>query len=132
MIRLYHYSNKDFKGSIKPCFFGENKFSGNSRRLSEVKRAYFYLEPSNKEYYFNGSKYLYIAEVSENRLYNLNIDKKGIVKRLKNTQDIYSEVKKRGYIGLIGSNGLPCVVLFKAIKIKQRKTLTEPGIYAIL
>jgi len=125
MIKLYHYSHKDFKSNINPAFFGENSFSRNSRNLSEVKRVYFYLEPSHKEYYFNGSNYLYIAEVSEKRLYNLNTDIKGIVKRLRNTQDIYTEVKKRGYIGLIGSNGLPCVVLFKAVKIKDKITLTK-------
>ena len=123
MIKLYHYSNADFNGYIKPKFFGNNSYSYNSARLSGIKRSYFYIEANKKESYFNGSKFLYIAKIKENQLYNLNTDIKEIVKRLKNTQDIYTEVKKKGYIGLIGNNGLPCVVLFKAVRISQKARL---------
>jgi len=125
LIKLYHYSNKDFKGYIKPSFFGLNGYSKNSQRLSQIDRAYFYLNNKDKEYYFNGSRYLYIAEVSKNKLYDITQDKKGIVKNLKSSQDIFNQVKKKGYIGIIGSNGFKCVVLFKAVKIKYRQTLTE-------
>lgn len=132
MIKLYHYSNKDFNGYISPSFFGENNFSNNSKRLSRIKRSYFYLDKNKKEVYFNNAKYLYITAINKIKLYNLNNDKKNIVKKLKNTQDIYQEIKKRGYSGLIGSNGLPCVVLFKPIKIIKKITLTKHRNYAIL
>jgi len=122
---LYHYSNIDIKGYIKPDYFGLNSFSNNSKRLSAIKRSYFYIEPDKKEYYFNGVKYLYIIEVNKKKLYNLNEDKLNIVKNSKNSQDIHREVKRKGFFGLIGSNGLPCAVLFKVIKIKDRKTLTK-------
>lgn len=122
---IYHYSDKDFEGLIKPSFFGSNSYSQNSRRLSEIKRSYFYINKDDKEYYFNGCKFLYVIQVNKKSLYNLTEDKKGIVKNLRNTQDIYAEVKKRGYTGLIGSNGYKCIVLFKSIKIKDRKTLTS-------
>lgn len=125
MLKIYHYSDKDFKGFIKPKFFGSNGYSKNSQKQSNIDRAYFYLSQAEREYYFNGYKYLYIAEVSKNKLYDINKDKKGIVKNLRSSQDIFDQVKKKGYIGLIGSNGLACAVLFKAIKIKNRQTLTE-------
>jgi len=71
---------------------------------------------------FNGAKYCYIAEVKTRRLYDINKD---ILKLTGSGKDIFAEVKKRGYIGLIGSNGFSCVVLFKSIKIKGRKDLTK-------
>jgi hypothetical protein len=83
------------------------------------------LSRAQREDYFNGAKYLYIAEVNQKRLYDIIKDIKGIVKNLRNSQDIYQEAKKKGYIGLIGSNGLRCAVLFKAVKIKDRQTLTR-------
>jgi len=120
---IYHYSNKDFKGYIKPSFFGANVYSKNSERLSGVNRAYFYLDNKNKEYYFEGVKFCYVAEVNKKMLYDLNKDCKNIVKNLRNSQDIHKEVKKRGYIGLIGSNGFKCAVLFNNVKIIKRKVL---------
>jgi hypothetical protein len=124
-IKLYHYSNTDFKGYIDLKFFGANSYSNNSERLSGVKRSYFYLDRKSREIYLKGARYCYIAEIEPSRLYNLNTDSKGIVKRLKNSQDIHEVIKRRGYLGLIGSNGFPCVVLFKRIKINKRMTLTS-------
>ena len=124
-ITLYHYSNLNFKGYIKPDFFGLNFYSGYSKKLSGIKRSYFYLNKYNQEYYFNGAKYCYIAGINRKKLYNLIDDKKNIVKNLKSGQDIYKEVKKIGYSGLIGSNGLSCIVLFYPVKIKERNTLTK-------
>ena len=122
-ITLYHYSNKDFQGYIKPSYFGNSSFSDNSARISNVKRCYFYIDKDKKEYYFNGAIYCYTARIDKEKLYNLNTDNQGIVKRLKNSQDIHREVKKRGYKGIIGSNGFDCVVLFNNVKITEKKDL---------
>jgi hypothetical protein len=129
-IKLYHYSNRDFEGYIDPAFFGYNSYSGNSKRLSEVKRSYFYLEPSQREYYLRGAKFLYITEISQRQLYNLNKDKLSIGN--KSSQYIYRNIKRRGYRGLIGNNGYKCGVLFYRIKIKTKKTLTRANLYDIL
>lgn len=128
-ILLYHYSNKNFKGFIRPDFFGLNSYSQNSGRISGVKRSYFYLKPSSREIYLQGAEFLYIAEVKPSRLYNIDKDPLKLVGQY---NDIISEVKRRGYLGLLGNNGFGCAVLFYPVKIKQRKTLTEPGRYAIL
>jgi hypothetical protein len=130
MIKLYHYSSQDFKGYIEPGFFGANSYSNNSARLSGVKRSYFYLDRAGREYYFEGARYCYIAEIKESRLYNLNIDPLKLAGR--NIRDIFAYIKRLGYKGLIGSNGYKDGVIFYPIKIKQRKTLTEAGRYAIL
>ncbi len=122
MIKLYHYSNKDFKGYIRPDYFGENNYSRNSEDISGVKRSYFYLDRESREFYFSGVKFRYIVKINKKRLYNLNKDKLGLAGRVK---DIFRAVKSRGYIGLIGSNGYSCGVLFYPAKIKGKEILTK-------
>ena len=117
MIKLYHYSNRDFTGFIKPDFFGLNDYSRNSKRISQVKRSYFYIDPANREFYFSNNKYIYITEIIESKLYNIDIDP---AKLIKPGKDIYYEVKKRGYMGLLGNNGFNCGILFYPARIKTR------------
>lgn len=127
-LKLYHYSNADFKGKIEPKYFGINSYTVNSARLCGFKRSYFYIEPSKKEVFFNGVKFLYIAEVNINKLYNLNIDKLKLWANNSNEANLYNIFKilrKKGYIGIIGNNGLKIAGLFKAIKIKQKIPLTK-------
>ena len=112
---IYHYSNKDFKGYVKPSFFGTNTYTNNSARLGGIKRSYFYRREGIKEYYLNGSQFLYIAQVNKSKLYNIDSNK--II-----SDDIYAEAKKRGYKGIYNNEQ---VVLFYTVKIKDRKTLTK-------
>ena len=123
-IKLYHYSNSDFKGYIKPDFFGFNTYSHYSARLSGVKRSYFYTDKNNKEFYFYGSKFCYIVKIDKNKLYNICEDKLKVYDRVK---DVYKTIKNKGYSGISGLLGdfCGCVVLFKAIKINKRLTLTK-------
>ena len=51
-IKLYHFSNADFSGYIKPDYFGSNNYSNASARLSNIKRSYFYLDKNKIEYFF--------------------------------------------------------------------------------
>lgn len=124
MIKLYHYSNTDFKDRIDPSFFGANGYTGNSLRISEIKRSYFYLDQHSREFYLYGAKYCYIAEINPKKLYNLNTDSLNLAEQLKG-KDIFLELKQRGYTGIIGNNGYPCACLFRAVKIKERKTLAK-------
>lgn len=120
MIKLYHYSNKNFKRFIDPEFFGLNSYSQNSARVSGVKRVYFYSDITARvEYRFLGSKYLYISAISKNDLYNIDSD---ILKLAGNGKDIYTEVKKQGYRGVISGN---ITVLFYLAKINRQVTLTK-------
>lgn len=118
IIKLFHYSNTDFKGKISPRFFGDNCYSRHSSRISGVKRSYFYLDGVTKEGIFTGSRFLYLAEIKKSELYNLNIDN---LKLAGKSKDIFSAVKRLGYRGLIGNNGQDIAVLFYPIKIKDKK-----------
>jgi hypothetical protein len=120
-IILYHYSNKDFTGYIRPAFFGDNAYTDKSVKVSEIKRSYYYIDRTNKEYYFDRAKYCYIVKVNQARLYNIDLDNQGIIKRLKIGQDLYREVKKNDYQGIITYKGIQQAVLFKSVKIRRRE-----------
>ena len=119
MLKLYHYSDYDFKGYIKPGYFGANSYSRASERVSGIKRSYFYVSKTGREWIFNGARFLYIAEISRGRLYDLNKDILR-VKDNKKIKDIYTYIKRLGYSGIIGSNGRAVAVLFTRIKIKNK------------
>jgi hypothetical protein len=126
MIKLYHYSNKDFEGYIKTSFFGENSFTSYSKSLSEVKRSHFYLDRDNKEYFFNGSKFLYVAEIDQNLLYNLEIDNLKCIRNFDSVTEFFSFLKNKGYKGFTEYNGRQWVtVLFNPIKIKDKIKLDK-------
>jgi len=132
-MRLYHYSNKDFKGYIEPGYFGENTYTRNDSNISGLARAFYYTEAEPAEYLLRGSKYLYITEVEPGRIYNITEDKRGYIQQGRGDIDKALRLIKRNYKGVIYSLGSYKVVnLFSRAKIKQRKTLTKPGIYAIL
>jgi hypothetical protein len=119
LIKLYHYSNTDFKGKVDPEFFGENSYSNNSARVSGIKRSYFYTRLGDREGFFRGCRFCYAVEVEESRLYNLIKDDLKICKDL-GIKDIFYYLKKKGYIGVIGFNGFRVAELFKAVKITNK------------
>ena len=131
LIKIYHYTDTDFKGKVDPKFFGENSYSNNSARLSGIKRSYYYIRPGDQEHFFKGCRFCYIAEVEESRLYNLIKDDLNICKDL-GIKDIFYYLKKKGYIGVIGFNGFRVAELFKAVKITNKINLTQTGKYDIL
>lgn len=128
MIKLYHYSDKDFRGYIKPKFFGENSYSKNSLKNSGVDLSYFYLSQKGREIFFVSSKFLYTAEISRKKLYDLIKDKLKLEDYCYNrNKDIFTEIKKRGFSGIIGNNGFKAVVLFYPVKIKEKFSIDRAG-----
>ena len=126
MIKLYHYSNSDFKGYIKPSFFGLNNYTSASKNLSEYKRIYFYADDKSKEYFFNGSKFLYIAEVRQNKVYDLKIDVLKCIGNFDSISEFISYISSKGFSGFKDFNGRQDVIcLFKSVKINKRLTLTK-------
>jgi len=122
-IKLYHYSNVDFKDKIKISFFGANTYTRHSRNLSIIKRSHFYLDRDKKEYFFNGVKFLYITEINKNKLYNLNTDDLKCNGNFNNVTDFYKFLKDKGYYGIIGNNSYNVAILFKDIKITDKINL---------
>jgi hypothetical protein len=93
MLKLYHYSNTDFKGYIRPDFFGLNSYTKNSAKESGVKRSFFYIG-RGREYFFQGVKFCYITEIDPAKVYDIDKDKKKLVKKLVFGQDIFEVIKK--------------------------------------
>jgi hypothetical protein len=126
MITLYHYSQADFTGYIKPSFFGSNNYTNESRRLSQVNRIYFYPDINSREYFFNGSRFLYISEVNENKIYDLKADILHCVGKFNTVTEFIYYITGRGFIGFKDFNGRQNVIcLFKAVKVIDKITLTK-------
>jgi hypothetical protein len=124
-IKLYHYSNVDFKGYIKPDFFGNNSYTDNSKNLSNVKRSFFYTQLNNKEYFFNGARFLYIADIDKNKIYNITEDKLNLYSLNLSISEFLKKIKNKGYKGFFDNKGLKIVCIFKPIKIKSKRILTK-------
>ena len=125
-IKLYHYSDQDIKGKIDPKFFGKHSFTQTSANLSNIKRSYFYTNTTEKEFFFDQAKFCYTVRVNKKLLYDLKKDPLELWGELSDDQDFYDIVpiiKKKGYIGIIGTNGFKVVCLFKAIKFINRRLL---------
>jgi len=109
---------------LSPSYFGANCYTCNSTRISTIKRVYFYLYTDKIEPCFYGAKYRYTVKINAARLYDLCADTLSLAELLKGN-DIFAELKKRGYIGAIGNNGISCACLFYDIKINSQETLTK-------
>ena len=128
-LKLYHYSQVDFKGLIRPGFFGKNCYTRNSERESGLNRTFFYLG-KGKEYFLNGSKFCYIAEIEKFKLYDLIKDEKKLLEKW-TFDKVLGYIKNLGYWGVIGNNCFNVVCLFRAIKYIDKRTLTKAGKYVI-
>jgi len=121
---IYHYSNKDIQDKIKAKFFGENFFSSHSKKVSSIKRSFFYLDKKRREPYFFGSKFLYTAIISEDKIYSVNNDILGIFENNSgNVSECLRLIKKAGYIGFSGSNGIKNVCLLVDITFINKEIL---------
>lgn len=121
-IELYHYSNEDFIECISPRFFACNCYTQNSKHISNIPRSYFYTDKDKREPCFYGAKYRYTATISLSKLYDLCADKDNLRETLQG-KDVFSYFKSKGYSGLLGNNGIPCVCLFEDIKYIKKDVL---------
>ena len=72
-MRLYHYSNIK-TDKLKIDNFGYNYFTLNDKKISDIKRIFFYDRNDNPENLFNGVKYLYVKDINNNDIYDLYND----------------------------------------------------------
>ena len=121
-IKIYHYSNQDFKGKIEPGYFGLNHYTKESARESDVDRSFFYIG-KGREYFLQGAKFCYIAEIEQAKIYDLIKDKKNLKTICLNFSDILKKVKNLGYYGIKGNNGFDVICLFKPIKYIDKRAL---------
>jgi len=122
-IRLYHYSNVDFKGKIEPRFFGVNHYTKNSVKEAVINRSFFYIG-RGKEAFLQGCKFCYIAEIEKSKIYDLVEDKKGLKDKFC-FNDLLIYVKNLGYYGISGNNGFKVICLFKGINYIDKKQVAD-------
>ena len=119
---ISHYSDKNFKGKIEPKYFGSNSYTQNSVKEASIARSFFYIG-RGREYFLNGAKYRYTAEIDNHKIYNLEIDNKNLKAICKNFEDILKRVKFLGYRGIRGNNGYDIVCLFYPLKYTNKRVI---------
>ena len=78
MIKIYHYTDKKIQDKIKVKYFAENHFTFNDKKVSSVKRSFFYTEKNPSEYL----KTIKISNGKDYSTFELNI-----------TDEIYEKIK---------------------------------------
>lgn len=116
---IYHFTDTEIKDQIKIKFFNSNYYTLNDSRASNLKRAFFFTEPRPPEFRFQGCKFMYKCQVKDQAIYNLQADKKGLIKKYSSIDKILKAIKRLGYKGAIYNLGYNVIILFYNIKIKQ-------------
>lgn len=114
-IKIYHYTDKNIKDKIKIEYFGDNFYTNNDKKISNIKRSFFFTDKNIPEYRFENLKYGYIAKINKNKIYDLSKDIIGYTKKYNNINDILKAIKKQ-YIGIKYNLGYDVICLFKDIK----------------
>jgi len=85
-VTLYHYLNwlgqPPAKIILDPKLFGKNSYTANDVNASSTPKIFFYLNPDEKERYFN-KRPLYTTTVNANEIYDLLDDPFGFKKELR-------------------------------------------------
>jgi len=108
-MTVYHFSNYKFE-KFDLSKFGENCFTRKDRTILDTPRIYFYKDPSKREL-FIGSKYCYVCEVDESKVYK----EKELFKRYEVLHDAIEAILNEGYEGIEYGN---VVVLFRVENVK--------------
>ena len=121
MIKLYHYSQADFKDKVKVIFYGLNYYTSNDKNITDIKRAFYYTEP-RPEALLKGCKFLYITEYPKFRLYDITKDLRGYLKDKTIDKALY-QIKQR-YNGVIYKIGdFEIVNLFYDVKFTKKEVI---------
>lgn len=120
-MKIYHPSNRKFD-VVKIKYFGASSYTRTSLNTSIVKRSFWYLTPRIPERIFDYSPYIYVADIKENELYDLRIDKQGLEARFNNADKFLRYIRKeyKGVIYNVGCNIIAMFVDVKPIKIIER------------
>jgi len=120
-LTLYHYNKVKIKNRIDPKHFGVNGYTRADKRACGLGRAFYYTQGQYiPEYYIRGWNYKYIVKIDKSSIYDLRIDKLGLINRFKgNISDLLYHIKKH-YKGAIYNLGnYDICILFKAVKYNQ-------------
>ena len=124
-IKLYHFSNNNIKDKIKVSYYGNNSFTFNDLKVTNIKRSFWYLTSEPLEHRFKHCNYCYIIELNKSRLYDLTIDKKKFLKQRWTIHQLLRYIKYLGYKGIIYDLGYKVVNLFYDTKFTEKIDLTK-------
>ena len=119
-MRLYHFSNSDFK-VLKPDFFGQNAFTKNDARFS-LPRFFCYDTTKPIEHCFKASNFRYVIRIKDKFIYNLDNDVLGLKARFNfNIDKILAFVSKR-YHAIQYTTSFKTYAIFKAYKVFTKES----------
>ena len=117
-MKLYHYSNKNIEKNISVDFFGNNSYTANDKKY-QVNRSFFYACKNIPEYHLTDCKYLYIAEIENEKIYDLKEDRENLKNKFLDITELLLYIKKK-YVGILYNIGFDVVCLFENIAIKEK------------
>lgn len=120
-MKLYHFSNKDIKDKISVNFFGNNSYSFNDKKYN-VNRSFFYTSKNIPEYHLEGSKYCYIVNIDDDKIYNLIDDKENLKQKFTDITNLLLYIKSK-YLGVLYNVGFDVVCLFDNINFLNQEVL---------
>ncbi len=121
ILTLYHYSRAKIPYKIDPKHFGSNGYTRADKRTCGLARVFYYIQGNFiPEYYLKGWQYKYIVKIDKGKVYDLRIDKLGLIDRFKgNIPDLLYYIKA-SYKGAIYNLGIYDIcILFETIKYNQ-------------
>lgn len=139
-MELFHYTNKTDATDIvlDPKRFGENPFSKREKAAASMPRIFFYLDPRQREVWFDKSKDLFSATVDGSKVYDLGADPLNLKSKADrgtfiDLDKLFSLVVLNGFIGAKFKNSqFDGVIVFEpvlAVKVDnpRRETLEHPN-----
>jgi len=140
-MELFHYTNKTAADTLLlECakHFGANPFSKREKAAASTPRTFFYLDPSQRETWFDNSKDLFSVTVEDSQVYDLLSDPLALKPKAdKGTfidlDKLFALVTTAGFIGAKFKNSqFAGVIVFTPITAtkvpdSRRKTLETKG-----
>lgn len=127
-LDLYHYTpSGDEELELDPERLGKNAWSKREKQAAQTPRTFFYLDPSQKESYFE-SHPEYRTRVPAHEVYDLGDDPDNLVSHVVrkhgyplSMDDVLGEVKARGFKGVAYSpGGMNVVAWMHPIKVRRQ------------
>jgi len=121
-MRLYHFSNKDFK-VLKPDFLGENSFTKNDASFP-LKRFFCYDTNKPKEDCFNYASFRYTIRIKDKLIYNLDNDVLGLKERFSFDIDKILNFVSKKYHAIEYTTSFKTYAIFKPYRVFTKESLT--------
>lgn len=127
-MELFHYTNKtDATELLLDCvkYFGANPFSKREKNAASTPRTFFYLNPQQREVWFDNSKDLFSVTVDDSLIYDLVSDSLGLKPKADrgtfiDMDKLFSLVISNGFIGAKFKNvQFDGVIVFAPINVAK-------------